>query len=114
MSEPIGTAAAANGAVSQNVQTDTPMPTAGADASGPAVPALVTHPVVQAIVQGAQATNPPETWAQTAASIFSNLLQLQPQIFAISRASPKTQAAFGLGEEALALVLAAFFPHPAG
>lgn len=119
MSEPVGTAAAANSTAQLGVVV-----TAGADTSNQqstgqgqqlAPPVATIHPLVSAVVTGVQATQAPTSnWAQTAAAVLMSMMQMQPQIFAITRSSPKTQAILGLGEETLALALAAFFPHPNG
>lgn len=78
-------------------------------------PGVAVHPVVQAVVQGVQATTEPENWAVVAAHV---LQALQPQIQlaeTVSRSSAKTQMTIGLVEATIPLLagmLQLFFPHP--
>lgn len=109
MSEPIGTAAAANNAMS----------TAGADPAKlvavpqPAPPPVMqVSPVMQAVVTGVQATQPPENWATTAAAVLQALMPVVQPAFQVSRASVRTQSEVAIGLAALEGLLQVFFPHP--
>lgn len=90
--------------------------TAAPVSTAPAVPAPAVNPnkVVTSVVQTVQAH--PDVPAHKAAgiitSILSGLYQAEPAIFAISRASPATQAEISLGL-GLAEVIVGAFLHPA-
>lgn len=100
---------------------DMPMVSAGNDVRVDNAIAVVERPpvdsnaVVTSIVQTVQ--NHPDVPASAApnviASILSGLYQAEPAIFAVSRASAKTQTEFGLGFGLLQLVLGAFL-HTGG
>lgn len=88
-----------------------PVATAPTDAT----PAVDPNRVVTSVVQTVQ-THPDVPAGKAAgiiASILGGLYQAEPAIFAISRASPATQAEVSLGL-GLAEVIVGAFLHPAG
>ena len=91
---------------------NTPLDTAPV-ASAPA-PAVDPHQVVAAVVQTVQAhpAVPRGKAAGVIASVLAALYQAQPAIFALSRASSRTQAEVSLGL-GLAEVIVGAFLHPA-
>lgn len=88
------------------------MSTASASAAPSSV--VAAHPLVANVVAQTYADPniPPQHAAYVAASILGALAQYEPSILALSRASPQTAAAVGLGTGLLAAIIGAFFPHP--
>ncbi len=90
---------------------DAPIATAAANAAPAISPASVVNSVVQTVT-----THPaihPSKAAGVIASILGGLLQAEPAIFAVSRASAQTQAEVSLGLGLAEVILGAFL-HPAG
>lgn len=90
-------------------QADAPIPTAPAEAAAPVNPAAVVNSVVQTV------TSHPDVPAHKAAdvitSILAGLYQAEPAIFAVSRASSRTQTEVNLGFGLASIILNAFI-HP--
>lgn len=91
-------------------QADAPMVSAGGDKAAPAAAGVNANAVVNSVIQTVQAH--PEVPAAAApsviASILAGLYQAEPAIFAVSRASSKTQTEVGLGLGLAQLILGAF------
>lgn len=102
-------AAAAAAAAAQTAQSGAGQ-TSAAPAAAPAP--IAVHPVVQAVVSGVQATQPPSNWATTAASVLQGLMPIVQPAEQIGRASTRTQGEIAIGVAALSVLLQAFFPHP--
>lgn len=84
-------------------QADLPIATSGAGS-------VDSSKVVSSVVETVQAH--PAVAPAAAASIIANILaglyQAEPAIFAVTRASPKTQAAVGVGVGLAEVILGAF------
>lgn len=76
---------------------------------------LAAHPVVAQVVQTAYAANPNSAAmaANAAANALNVIATYAPAVLQLTRASPTTSAWAGIGIEALASLIAVFFPHPA-
>jgi len=90
---------------------DAPMKTAGGDQAAAAAAAPIdSQAVVNSVIQTVQAH--PDVPASAApsviTSILAGLMQAEPAIFAVSRASSKTQTEVGLGLGLAQMILGAF------
>ena len=99
------------------LMSDLPNASVAAPAVAPvaAAPAVDQNKVVASVVQTVQSHPdvPAGKAAGIIASILGGLYQAEPAIFAISRASPATQAEVSLGLGLAEVILGAFL-HPAG
>lgn len=86
-----------------------PIQTATAEAPAPVNSAAVVSSVVQTVT--GHPDIPSHKAADVITSILAGLYQAEPAIFAVSRASPKTQAEVGLGFGLASIILNAFI-HP--
>lgn len=102
----------------RNLRKDLPMtdlpdaPIVTAPAAEPTVdPSRVVNAVVQSVA--AHPDIPPGKTAGVIAAILGGLYQAEPAIFAVSRASPRTQTEVSLGLGLAEIIVGAFL-HPAG
>lgn len=84
----------------------TPIPPAPAPAADPVA---ITSSVVQSVTS--HPAIPPQHAASVIVSILNDLAQVAPAIFAVSRASQKTQTQVGLGLGIAELLVQSFLHH---